>query len=437
MTLTEAAFWTKRFGVVFIVIFSLFLIGITVVLSSKPDIVEEKYQQGDFACTETKERFAENILTIPSLEILNDTLDVDDATDTGKYDDDIPEYVNVYRYTDLGQKLNAQAEAKILAKLLGFEPNNIIRTASSSNYLWQDRVSGRNLNINARDLNFVFNTDIDVLKEVRSKSDLPTEQNAITLATNALESLGLLKEAYTEIEPLTYPIDINADGSYSEAKSLLEAELIRVDFLRKMPMITLRADTVGIEATKRALERRNMTFEESQMVIDDSNIPVLNVQTLITHQNPLKSNVSVYVGPPNKQIQVLPSIYKIDYTTWTINPISCGTYLLIKPSIAVERIKNGEGSIAFINFADDEVRTYEPQLVKNFIITDLYLTYYEGQTEQNFLQPVYLFEGIAELENGKEGDFHIYYPAIDYDLLEDRKILEEPEVEDSGGSFLF
>jgi hypothetical protein len=443
MTLTEAAFWTKRFGVVVLGILGVFVLFVIIYIFRPTAPPDPKYQEGNFACTANKEEFAQNLLTIPSLEILNEetSIDISIATDTGTYDDDLPDYVNVYRYVDLGQKLNAQAEAKILAKGLGFEPEEIRRNSSNTNYLWQDRITGRSLNVTARDQNFVFNTDVSMIREVRSKSDLPTESEAISLATNALRSLGKLKEDFAEMITSVHLINIEGDDSYSEAESLLEAELIRVDFLVKIPLITLRTDLVGVEPAIRTLQRKGMTYEIGEEVIDEERVEVYKFNTLITHQNPVKSNVSVYVGAKNENFErlVLPNIYKIEYTTWTIDPISCGTYRLIEPSVAAQRVQNGEGSIVFINYNNDEVIQYQPQLVKNFIMTDVYITYYEGQVEQNYLQPVYTFEGVAELEDGTQADYYIYYPAIDYDSLEDRKELEEPEINSGGsaGGFLF
>jgi len=439
MTLTEAAFWTKRFGVIVIGVVAVFIIAIIVLLVKDKDIPDEKYLEGNFACTETREEFSGNILTIPSQEILNEDtfIDVSVATDTGTYDDDLPDYVNVYRYRDLGQKLNAQAQAKILATSFGFDPEEIRRTTSSTRYLWQDRITRRNLNVNARDLNFVFNTDIDKIREMRSQSDIPTESEAISLAKSALRSLGKLKDAYTEIEPSTHLININGDNSFSEAESLLDAELIRVDFLRKISMITLRTDLVGVQPAINTLERKGFNYEIDDIVVDEERVDVFNFNTLITYQKPVKSNISVYIGPENTTIDrlPLPNIYQIEYTTWTIDPDSCGTYLLIEPSEAAQRVQNGEGSIAFINYDGDEVKQYDPEYVERFIVTDVYITYYEGQVEQNYLQPVYIFEGEAEFEDNSTGDFYLYYPAINYDLLEDRKVLEEPETND-GGSFL-
>jgi len=109
---------------------------------------------------------------------------------------------------------------------------------------------------------------------------------------------------------------------------------------------------------------------------------------------------------------------------------------LITPSTALQKIQNGEGSLVFLNANNDEVEEYIPQNVKKFNVMDIYITYYEGLFEQQYLQPVYMVEGQAVLADGSEADFHIYYPAISYETVGDKIELQKAPVEKSKG-FLF
>lgn len=437
MTLTEAAFWTKRFGVIVLgflgILFVIVFIAFNPFKTVQPP---EKYITPTCSCTDTKEEFLESVLTIPSLELLpesNPAYVIQTASGTLEYGVDA---VNVYKYTDLGQPIDSQAQAKILAKKLGFEPDRIVRRGTSA-YLWYDGNTKRSLNINARDLNFSFTTDASKIREIRKNNDLPSRNEANSLAINALRSLGILDQAYTDTQPLAYEIEINPDGSYSQADSLGNAELIRVDFYRKVPMVSIRKDYVNAERMIRALTKEDLTYEIGSVTTDDGRIEVYNFDRLVTYQNPSKSNISVYIGPRNEDAQILPNVYQIDYTTWDLEPESCGTYPLISPAIAEEKIKNGEGSIVFINYGDDEVQEYTPQDVKIFTITDVTLTYYEGLVEQLYLQPVYLYSGTAELSNSQRVDFFIYYPAISYDSVTDKVEVEEPEIKKDSGLLSF
>ena len=70
MTLTEASFWTRRFGVIVLVV--IFIMGITLSILFWPKKVKppEEYLIPNYACTNTKEEFLEKaVLDIPSLKI--------------------------------------------------------------------------------------------------------------------------------------------------------------------------------------------------------------------------------------------------------------------------------------------------------------------------------------------------------------------------------
>jgi len=159
MTLTEAAFLTKRFGVIALGFLAVVTIIVLIIVIQDPPPPPE-YVTPTCACTDTKDEFLENILTIPSLEIVSESaVEYDVQTITGMLND-LPKIVNVYRYTDLGQLLDSRAQAKILAKKMGFNPERIV-TRGTTGYTWYDESTKRSLSVNARDLNFTLNTTIE------------------------------------------------------------------------------------------------------------------------------------------------------------------------------------------------------------------------------------------------------------------------------------
>lgn len=431
MTLTEAAFWTKRFGIIALVAGFVFIFVLMLLFTSRETTLPPEYLTANFACTEKKEDFLKHKLEIPSLQINPDSEMIFELqTDTGKVDS-LPNIVNVYRYTNLGQIINSQGEAKILAKKLGFDPERLVRQGTTG-YIWSDTTTQRSLIVRARDLNFTMKTDFEKIRRLRRDVDLPTEREAPSIATNALRSLGVLDQAYTEVQPTIHLIDINPDGSFSQAESLITAELIRVDFLRKVPMISIATNLEGAQLMVDSLTRKNLSYETGSSIVNDQRIEVYNFSTLLTYQYPVKTNISVYVGPKDDATKILPNIYQIEYNTWRIESESCGTYELISPSLALQKIQEGKGSIVYLNSTGDEVREYTPVSVNKFRVDNIYITYFEGLTEQQFLQPVYMVEGEAVLKGGERADFFIYYPAINYGIVQDKKELPQAPVKEQG-----
>ncbi|MFA5622730.1 MAG: hypothetical protein WC981_00665 [Candidatus Dojkabacteria bacterium] len=431
MTLTEAAFWTKRFGIIALIVGFLFVVVLFFIFSSSTASLPPEYLTANFGCTEQKEEFLTHKLDIPALNINPDSeMLFELQTDTGKVDT-LPNIVNVYRYTNLGQIINSQAEAKILAKKMGFDPEKVIRQ-DTTGYIWRNNESKKTLNVRARDLNFTMKTDVERIREIRRDFDLPTEREAPSLATNALRSLGVLEQVYTDIQPTIHLIDINPDGSYSQAESLLTAELIRVDFLRKVPMISIATNIENAQQMVDSLTKKELTYEIGEQIINDDRVEIYNFSTLLTYQYPVKTNISVYVGPKDDKNKILPNIYQIEYSTWSVENQACGTYELISPSLALQRIQEGEGSLVYLNSSGDEVIGYTPQSVNKFRVDNIYITYYEGLLEQQYLQPVYMVEGQAELKGGERADFFIYYPAINYDIVQDRIELPPAPIKEGG-----
>lgn len=431
MTLTESAFWAKRFGVIVLVVLAVLIIIFAILFSSKGTTLPPEYLSANFACTEKKEDFLKHELKIPALNISSDSeMLFELQTDSGKVDN-LPNIVNVYKYTDLGQIINSQGEAKILAKKLGFNPDNVVRQGTTG-YIWVDNTTKRSLNIKARDLNFTMKTTHEYIKEIRRDNDLPTEKEAPSIAINALRSMGILNQAYTGVQPTVHLININPDGSFSEAPSLVDAELIRVDFLRKVPMISIATNLENAKQMVDSLTAKNLTYETADTIVNDEKVEVYNFSTLITYQNPVKSNISVYVGPKNDSTKTLPNIYQIEYNTWSLEEESCGTYELISPSLALQKIQEGNGSLVYLNSTGDEVMDYTPKNVNKFRVDNIYITYYEASTEQQYLQPVYMVEGQAELKGGERADFYIYYPAINYGIVQDKIELPPAPVQEKG-----
>ena len=431
MTLTEAAFWTKRFGVIALVAGFIFILVLMLLFTSRETTLPPEYLTANFACTEKKDDFLKHKLEIPGLQINPDSEMIFELqTDTGKVDS-LPNIVNVYRYTNLGQIINSQGEAKILSKKLGFDPERFVRQGTTA-YVWADNSTQRSLIVRARDLNFTMKTDFEKIRRLRRDIDLPTEREAPSIATNALRSLGILDQAYTEVQPTIHLIDINPDGSFSQAESLITAELIRVDFLRKVPMISIATNLEGAQLMVDSLTRKNLSYELGSSIVNDQRIEVYNFSTLLTYQYPVKTNISVYIGPKDDSTKILPNIYQIEYNTWSIESESCGTYELISPSLALQKIQEGEGSIVYLNSSGDEVRDYTPVSVNKFRVDNIYITYFEGTAEQQYLQPVYMVEGQAELKGGERADFFIYYPAINYGIVQDKIELPPAPVKEKG-----
>jgi hypothetical protein len=441
MTLTEAAFWTKRvaiIGAIGIVIFAI----LGVILTSRAnDPLPPEYLTANYACTETKEEFLDNKLEIPSLQVNNDSENIFEIqTDTGKVNNlSNLEIINVHKYRIKTQQLDSLIKAKEIASSLGFEPEEVHRVGTTD-YIWVDNDNSRSLNINAKTLNFNMITKniYEYYRENLRELVLPTENQAISTAKDEITRLGILGSDVNfrdENNISTHYIDINPDGSYSEAPSAAEAELIKVDFHKSKPMISIREDLENSNIMINTLNQNLGTPKEDDILINDKRITVYNYSAPVLYQNSMSSNISVYVGPDDPNSSDLKDIYQIDFTYWPLEAESCGTYELVSPTYALEKVQSGEGSLVYLNDRDgDEIEDYQPRSVSKYTIYEITIAYYEPATQPEFLQPIYVIKGETEFQNGERGEFYIYYPAINYDIVQDKIELPEAPIDENATS---
>ena len=435
MTLTEAAFWTKRFGVIVLGVIVIFFIIVIILTSANSQAMLPQYLSANYACTDKKESFLSNKLSLKSLSLASGSgMYFELQTDSGKIDA-LPSIINVYKFDNPEQSLTSQADAKILATKLGFKADSIVRNGTVS-YSWSD--SNRNLIIQAKNQNFTMKTSSTYIRKIAASGTMPTEQEAKSLATNFLRSAGLLSDDYSNGTPTTTLINVNPDGSFSMASSLSEAELIRVDYHRDKSMITIPSNVVGASTMVSTFKKTLGEPTTESTVINDSKINIYTFNTPVTFLDTNKSNISVYVGiASDKNNKTLSSIYQIDYTYWPIEESACGTYELISPNTAIEKIQSGEGSLVYLNDTNgDDVVDYTPRSVKKFTILYVNLTYLETDSEQTYLQPVYVVSGEAIFSNDTKGEFDFYYPAIDYGNVQDKVTQKEVKTTTSSSTNL-
>jgi hypothetical protein len=292
-------------------------------------------------------------------------------------------------------------------------------------YDWTDTANSRTLKIRAADLNVELDTDFTKPGAYPLDQALPTDDEAKSIAGSVLRAAGLMPTDYADQQPSTTLIKIEQDGSLSEAKAKVDADLIRVDYERRKPIISFPSNVAGASTMKDILEKEKFTSTVLKKITDAGTIEYYNFTALLVPKEVQKSNISVYVGPQNTGIkyQNLTNVYKIDYTNFYIQDLPCGTYELIPRSQALQIVQKGGGSLVYLNEKNgDTVKPYTPRVVTKFTVYQIQLKYYDALEPSKFLQPVYVIYGEATFDNGLLGEFYYYVPAINYDQVTDKVI---------------
>jgi hypothetical protein len=256
---------------------------------------------------------------------------------------------NVYVITKANPSLMGLSQAKIMAKKIGFtsEPTQITPRL----YLFVSQINPLlTFKIDIINGNFELAYDYRDDQSILAEKKLPTDEQAITEARNFLSSLGLLSEDLDKgIAKITYlrftPSEIIPVLSYSEA------DFLRVDLFRQ-------------------------ELNEKKVLPANPNLSLISF---------------LFSGARSQEKRIL----KAGYVSYQIEKENFETYPLKSSSSAWTELNSGEGYVA--ELGDNE----EGQIT----IRKIYLAYYESKELQDFLQPIFVFEG----DNG----FYAYVSGVD------------------------
>lgn len=275
---------------------------------------------------------------------------------------------NIYKFSEPQASFLSLERTKSMAKKLGFE--TLPKEISSSLYFWQN--GDKSLRANTVTGNFEIDSDISQM--TLSVGDMPSPGEIKSTAKGYMDGKGLLRSGF-EIGSQEVVLIKKSGLALSKAISLSETSLGRVDFFR------------GIKGN------------------EDVNIKVLP-------QNPKKGLVELYyVGGSN--------FPKVKYTVWDFDFEKGETYPLRSISSSWEDIKNNKGFITYLQYqGSDSLESLNSLSLSDVYIRKIYLAYFDDENIQNFLQPIYVFEGDGKSSDGKAADIVIYLPAVDPSWIE-------------------
>jgi hypothetical protein len=243
--------------------------------------------------------------------------------------------------------LLALERAKILARNLGFiqEPEKISETV----YRWtnyEGLVSILEMDIITQ--NFQIKKQWQEDQSILINKRLPNQEMAIMEAENFLQKAGLL---YDDLKNGTKKVSFwkFTPQALTPVLSLSEADFVKVVFLRAS--------------------------------LDE--MPIMP-------PNPQKGLISVLISGST---QFNKRILEVEFSYAPVLKDTFGTYPLKTPAQAWEELKAGKAFVA--NLGNNQ---------KEITIRRVYLAYFESNQPQEYLQPIYVFEG--------DNNFVAYVPAI-------------------------
>lgn len=250
--------------------------------------------------------------------------------------------------------LLALTNTQEFAKQMDFNINPIQETKNL--YRFEDpQAQLRVLRYDIVSNNFVMRYGYDQDTGLFNEKNLPSEREVLSQATDELQGLRIYKDDLARGRSAVTYLRL-VGNSLVTTTSLSQADAIRVDFFRR---------------------------------------PVAGMNLLTPY--PDEGNVSItYSGSSNAKKRMLEFIY----TFWPADYQEYATYSLKPSQQAWQELQSGGGYIA----------RYPTNGTNTATVRQVYLAYYDSFDPQNYLQPIFVFEG----DNG----FMAYVPAIASEWVE-------------------
>ncbi len=296
-------------------------------------------------------------------------------TKNGRLPGNIPEKAVVYRFKPAPFSYLAGKNALDDATTLGFPQSDLTSDLKGKTYQWRDIITGATLEIQTESKELVLNTDLS-----GKHNDFPLgtidQSSAKASAEKILRSIGRFDDG---LYPKGYSIvhlGKIIGGALVETKDPKEAQIAMVDFYR------------GINSS-----------------------PILG-------PDPKKGMLHMIVGYPQQQPSPLVNPVVETYL-WEIDPNSSATYPIITVQEAWKAITDGKGVITNVTPKDSNpFSPYSPTRVESILIDNIYLAYYDNPILQQYLQPIYVFEGKYTTKGTEGGSISLYFPAITNDYVQ-------------------
>lgn len=256
-----------------------------------------------------------------------------------------PAQVSVYKMIRGEPDLLAVQKTSDKVAALGFKENPT--QISDVLYRWTSTTPfPRSLTVNVVSSQFSLTSEFMNDEKILSANSLPTEEEAISMANSFIDNLGFLPDNIDDTSTKVKLLRIQ-NGAIIEASSISSAQLISVYFFQKKNEIPFAYPTGGL------------------------------------------SSMNLTIGSGNG---TLPIVVDGRFFYQKISGES-GTYPLITTQEAYDKLKTGKAYISSYSGNGTEI-----------FIKKVYLAYYTEGKEQDFLQPVIVFEG--------NDNFFAYVPAV-------------------------
>jgi len=304
-----------------------------------------------------------------------------------------PDTALVYKVERPTQKLNTVENAVQTSTTLGFIGNGT--EATQGILTWQNSSGTRNLSFNIVDHIWSMTTqyfqDVDALQAKTMDASISTYESA---GRRLVTTLGFSSESMQSPNVIAKFAKLGTNGLFTNPANSAQADYVVIDVQRNLTISMIKPTSQLTEVQKQIKDKPT------------------NLTANVYKEDPRRGSLHVVVS--NKAQDFAKDVYEMSFTDFEYTS-SYGVYSILTPSEAWNEILLGNGSLVLLKeqtadyFADSQVLE-----VSRFraTATETELAYFEPNTWEGYVYPIYIFRGRAELVSGKTADFVFYVDAI-------------------------
>jgi len=315
------------------------------------------------------------VLAIPNLKLetgSTPTYSLD--TTTGTLPQNLPVSMPVYKLKAQVWTFLSEQRARDLAKKIGFKTEHE-QVTSPTLFYWKNPDSKVDLRINTVTGQLTLETPLSLIEQKVKPGEAPPLETAKSQAVSFLRQHWEVPEDYQKGLQETLLTKVE-NGTLERADNPYEAELVRVDLFRKIEL--------GDQKKK---------------------------EYSILGPNPKEGLIQVMVA--GTDFDIGSRIPRVKYTYWPINRDEESLYPLKDAQTAYQQLRDGRGYIVYLNPKNrNPYLAYTPLKITRILIRNVSIAYFDSEKQLKFLQPIYVFEGVAFTDKNEESEYVAYVPAV-------------------------
>ncbi len=304
-----------------------------------------------------------------------------------------PDVAYVYKIEQPKEKLLSFEEALKTAETLGFEKNSYA-DLGSNNFQWQTQNSTKTLKYNKVSQIWEMNTDYvnNVNAIARKVIDTPIE-NYASRVKSLVNKLGFETSGFPNGKVELRYVSLGFDGSFETVERSADASYIIADVFRQLDLADLKPS---------GEQPKPSVGEEVPKPFDG----------YVYTSDPRKGQIRFVIS--NNLSDYSRDIFDLEFTNYEYSTLRA-KYFIISADEAWTKIQRGQASLVLLQPQGDDYFSENAELNVRRYVADARrteLAYWEPETWDGFVYPIYIIRGRAELEDGRQASFEFYVDAL-------------------------